>query len=75
MGTIPFQPPPGFVYDDTSFSSPARYKTGSRVRFVNGQWQVIGGWEALTTSTLTGGCACGADAGDGGDSAVAGVLS
>ena len=56
MPTIPFQPPPGFLYDDTSFSSPARYKTGSCVRFVNGQWQVIGGWEALATTTLTGVC-------------------
>ena len=56
MPTIPFTPPPGFLYDDTSFSSPARYKTGSCVRFVNGQWQVLGGWESLTTSTLTGVC-------------------
>ena len=56
MPTIPFMPPPGFLYDDTSFSSPARYKTGSCVRFVNGQWQVLGGWESLTTSTLTGVC-------------------
>lgn len=56
MPPIPFMPPPGFLYDDTSFSSPARYKTGSCVRFVNGQWQVLGGWEALTTTTLTGVC-------------------
>ena len=25
-------------------------------RFVNGQWQVLGGWRSLTTSTLTGVC-------------------
>lgn len=54
---IPLQPPPGFVTDDTVFTAPGRWKTGSMVRFYQGQWQTIGGWQNLNpASGLTGVC-------------------
>jgi hypothetical protein len=54
---LPFQPEPGFVTDDTVFTAPGRYKTGAMVRFYQGQWQTIGGWQNLNPAAgLTGVC-------------------
>ena len=52
----PFAPIPGFVSDDTVFSTPGRWRTGSMVRFFEANWQTIGGWESLTLDILPGVC-------------------
>lgn len=56
MTNTPFQPPTGFVSDDTVFSAPGRWRRGSMVRFFNGSWQIRGGWERLMLDQLGGVC-------------------
>ena len=51
---IPLDLAPGLNGDDTSFSANGRWADGSNVRFRLGRPQVIGGWEALTATPLTG---------------------
>ena len=53
---IPLDLPPGLNDDDTSFAGSGRWADASNVRFRLGRPQVIGGWEALTATTLTGVC-------------------
>src|SRR3954465_2269201 len=53
---IPLAPPPGLNGDDTSFAGSGRWADGSNVRFRLGRAQVIGGWESLMASPLTGVC-------------------
>ncbi len=53
---IPLDIPPGLNADDTSFAASGRWADASNVRFWRGQPQVIGGWERLTDSLLTGVC-------------------
>lgn len=48
--------PPGLYSDDTVHAAAGRWADGSNVRFRLGMPQVIGGWEALTGSLLTGVC-------------------
>lgn len=48
--------PPGLVSDDTVHAAKGRWGDGSNVRFVEQLPQVIGGWEAITASLLTGVC-------------------
>ena len=47
---------PGIVSDDTAHRAAGRWIAGSNVRFRLGQPQVIGGWESLMSSTLSGVC-------------------
>lgn len=58
LAKIPFAP--GVIKDDTPLSSEGAYIDADKVRFVmvGGQPkpEVIGGWEALTTSTISGRC-------------------
>jgi hypothetical protein len=58
LNKIPFSA--GVIKDDTPLSSEGAYVDADKVRFVvvGGQSkpQVIGGWEALTTSTISGVC-------------------
>lgn len=53
---IPLDPPPGLIGDDTTFTAAGRWSDGSNVRFWRGRPQVIGGWEGLTDTLLTGVC-------------------
>lgn len=48
--------PPGLVSDDTRMAAKGRYTDGSNVRFWEGMPQIIGGWEGLTSTLLTGVC-------------------
>lgn len=56
MARVVFELPPGLVSDDTTFAATGRYADASNVRFWRGRAQVIGGWEAITTTALTGVC-------------------
>jgi len=56
MANIPFVPPPGLVSNDTTFDAPGRWWDASMVRFYQGSWQTVGGWERLTTDTISGAC-------------------
>lgn len=47
--------PPGIVGDDTDFTTPG-WKDCDNVRFWRGRAEVIGGWEAFSTTLLTGVC-------------------
>jgi len=53
---IPLDLPPGLNDDDTRLAASGRWADGSNVRFRLGRPQVIGGWEALTGTPLTGVC-------------------
>lgn len=53
---IPLDLPPGLNGDDTSFAGSGRWADGSNVRFRLGRPQVIGGWESLVATPLTGVC-------------------
>jgi hypothetical protein len=48
--------PTGMVSDDTRKAAKGRYVDGSNVRFWEGLPEIIGGWEGLTTTLLTGVC-------------------
>ncbi len=50
------QIPPGLVGDDTTYAASGRYADGSNVRFWRGRAQVIGGWEKLVSTALSGTC-------------------
>lgn len=50
----PFSPPAGLYSDDTTAARGGQWVDGSNVRFWNGQAQVIGGWERMTLSAITG---------------------
>jgi len=53
---IPLDLPPGLNSDDTSYAAGGRWADGSNVRFRMGKAQVIGGWESLSATPLTGVC-------------------
>lgn len=53
---IPLDIPPGLNGDDTTFAAAGRWSDGNNVRFWRGRPQVIGGWEKLITTALTGVC-------------------
>jgi hypothetical protein len=53
---IPLEAPAGLVGDDTRLAAEGRWADGSNVRFRLGRPQVIGGWESLTSTLLTGVC-------------------
>jgi hypothetical protein len=53
---FPLDLPAGLISDDTSFAATGRWSDASNVRFWRGQPQVIGGWERLVESPLTGVC-------------------
>lgn len=48
--------PPGVVSDDTTFAAAGRWADSNNVRFWRGRAQVIGGWSAAFSDTLTGVC-------------------
>jgi len=48
--------PPGMISDDTRLVSTGRWVTGSNVRFWEERPEIIGGWESLTSTLLTGVC-------------------
>ena len=56
MARVVLELPPGLNNDDTTFSAAGRWADGSNVRFWRGRAQVINGWEAITTTALTGIC-------------------
>ncbi len=49
-------PPPGLIGDPTSWSAKGAYRDGSHVWFVDGQAEIMPGWESFTTTPLTGVC-------------------
>ena len=53
---IPLELPPGLNGDDTTFAASGRWAAGSNVRFWEGRPEVIGGWELLNSTALTGSC-------------------
>lgn len=53
---IPLELPPGLIGDDTAFAASGHWRDGSNVRFRLGRPEVIGGWERLISSPLTGVC-------------------
>jgi hypothetical protein len=46
--------PPGINTDDTAFKYPGTWRDCDQVRFWKGSPEVIGGWESVTSTTLTG---------------------
>jgi hypothetical protein len=52
----PFSPPAGLFSDDTTSARGGQWVDMSNMRFWNGQAQVVGGWEAMTLTALTGVC-------------------
>lgn len=56
MARFPLDPPPGLWRDNTTFSAEARWYAADKVRFWRGRPEVIGGWEALSLTALTGVC-------------------
>ena len=56
MPRVVLELPPGLNNDDTTFAASGRWADGSNVRFWRGRAQVLGGWEAITTTALTGIC-------------------
>lgn len=57
MSRVPIVIPPGCISDDTLFSvGQSAWADMSNVRFWRGQPQVIGGWQRLVTTPLTGVC-------------------
>lgn len=57
MTRVPVDIPPGVVVDDTTFSvGQSAWGDMNNVRFWRGQPQVIGGWQRLVTTPLTGVC-------------------
>jgi hypothetical protein len=57
MTRVPIQIPPGVIVDDTTFSvGQSAWSDVNNVRFWRGQPQVIGGWQRLVTTPLTGVC-------------------
>ena len=48
--------PPGLVGDDTAFAASGQWRDGSNVRFRLGRPEVVGGWERLMSTPLTGVC-------------------
>lgn len=53
---IPLDLPPGINGDDTQLAAKGRWADGSNVRFRLGKPEVIGGWESLISTALTGAC-------------------
>ena len=57
--TVQFEP--GIWSDEADLASENRYKDGSNVRFRRGRAQIIGGWEAVSSTVISapvrGGCA------------------
>lgn len=53
---IPLKIPPGLNGDDTTYAATGRWADCNNVRFDRDFPQVIGGWESLTASLLTGVC-------------------
>lgn len=53
---IPLQIPVGINSDDTVFAAAPAWADGSNVRFRLNKPEVIGGWESIVTSALTGVC-------------------
>lgn len=56
MSRVVLNLPPGIVGDDTTFAATGRYSDCDNVRFWRGRAQVIGGWEKLVSTALTGVC-------------------
>lgn len=56
MSRLPFDLPPGLFSDDSRLASKGRWADGSNVRFRDGRPEIIGGWESITSSLLTGVC-------------------
>ena len=53
---LKLQIPPGINTGDTAYAYPGIWDDGSNVRFWRNFPQTIGGWESVTTSTLSGVC-------------------
>lgn len=53
---LPLEVPAGLNTDDTAYAASPAWADGSNVRFRLGRPQVIGGWESIVSSTLTGVC-------------------
>jgi len=56
MARFPLDPPPGLFRDNTSFDAEAKWYSADKIRFWRQRAQVIGGWEALMLTALTGVC-------------------
>ncbi|MGH6997492.1 MAG: hypothetical protein ACREEO_04815, partial [Phenylobacterium sp.] len=53
---VPLKIPPGLNGDDTTYAAAGRWADCNNVRFDRDFPQVIGGWESVTASLLTGVC-------------------
>lgn len=53
---VPLMIPPGLNGDDTTYAAAGRWADSNNIRFDRDFPQVIGGWESLTASLLTGVC-------------------
>ena len=53
---VPLKIPPGLNGDDTTYAAAGRWVDCNNVRFDRDVPQVIGGWESVTVSLLTGVC-------------------
>jgi hypothetical protein len=56
LNLVPVDVPAGLNSDDTAYAASPAWADGSNVRFRLGRPQVIGGWESLTLSLLSGVC-------------------
>ena len=56
LNLIPIDIPPGLNADDTAYAASPAWDDCNNVRFRLGRPQVIGGWESLTLSSLSGVC-------------------
>jgi hypothetical protein len=53
---VAFDPPAGLVSDDTIYSVPGSWASGTNMRPHQGRMETIGGWEAAFVTILTGVC-------------------
>lgn len=53
---VPLDVPAGLQSDDTTFGAAPAWSDASNVRFRLGRPQTVGGWESVTSNTLTGVC-------------------
>ena len=56
MSKTPIDLPPGLTSIDTTYSSLGKWATADKVRFFQGKAQVIAGWQAISTTKITGMC-------------------
>ena len=56
MTKTPIDLPPGLTSIDTTYSSQGKWLSADKVRFYQGRAEVIGGWQAISTTKIAGMC-------------------